>query len=164
MWRNDGTHLKKVTLGALCLFLLWTLLPARRGERADTPITNSSAKATPNTSPETRKNLYNTVPGKWRRALREVTQGRAEAYMWSHRIWISPCRWSQRKTLRANSEEDSHQIFRCFGIKVEIVNEELRVNQKSYGKLDKGVEIYVVKGRVFIGDQEAHPLAQLTSQ
>jgi hypothetical protein len=164
MFRNDETHLKKAALGALCLFLLWTLLSDRRVERATTPATNIPAKATPNATPETRKTLYNAMPGKWRRTLREVTQGRAVADMWSHRVWISPCRWSQRKTLRANSEEDSHQIFKCVGTKVEIVNEELRVNEKSYGKLSKGAEVWVGKGKVFVGDKEVQkevqPLAQ----
>lgn len=161
MFRSDETQLKKAALGALCLFLLWTMLSDRRVERATAPATSSPAKAIPNASPEKHKNLYNAVPGKWRRALREAAQGRAEAHMWSHRIWISPCRWSKRKTLRANSEEDSHQIFRCFGTKVEIVDEELRVNERSYGKLDKGVEVYVVKSKVFIGDKEAQPIAQV---
>ena len=161
MFRNDETHLKKAALGALCLFLLWTMLADRRVERGTTPATNIPAKATPSVTPETRKTLYNAMPGKWRRTLREAMHGRAEAHMWSHRIWISPCRWSKRKTLRANSEEDSHQIFRCFGTKVEIVDEELCVNEKSYGKLEKGAEVYVVKGKVFIGDKEAQPSARV---
>ncbi len=161
MFRNDEKHLKKVALSLLCLFLLWVMLQDNRVGQEATPTANNPAETTPHTLPKTNKTLSIAMPGKMRRTLREFVQGRAVADMWSHQVWISPCRWSQRKTLRANSEEDSHQIFRCSGVKVEIVNEELRVNEKSYGKLDKGVDVWVGNDKVFIGDKEVQPLAQI---
>jgi len=171
MFRNDEKHLKKVALGALCLLLLWATLRGRWVEHETTTATTAPAESTAalaespkHTANKVHKTLYEAVPGKLRRALREAVQGRAVADMWSHRVWISPCRWSQRKTLRANSEEDSHQIFRCSGVKVELVNEELRVNEKSYGKLSKGVDVWVGDDRVFIGGKEAQPLTQVAQK
>ena len=162
MLRKNGTRII-VALGAFCLLLLVALqyYQAKNKASPSTTTPTESAKLTANA---VHKTLYEAVPGKWRRTLREVAQGRAVAYMWSHRIWISPCRWSKRKTLRANTEEDSHQVFKCGGMKVEIVNEELRVNEKSYGKLSKGVDISVANGRVFIGYEEAQPLTQVARQ
>jgi hypothetical protein len=164
MFRNDEKHLKKMALGTFCLLLLWVALPGHRIEQAATPTTTAPAESTKSVANKVHKTLYTAVPGKARRTLRELIQGRAVADMWSHRIWVSPCHWSQRKTLRANTEEDSHQVFKCSGVKVEIVNEELRVNEKSYGKLSKGVEVGVVNGRVFIGDKEVQPITQVAQK
>jgi hypothetical protein len=96
--------------------------------------------------------------------LRELFWGREEAVIWGHQILIKPCRHAEKQTLGDNGPLDSHHVIRCGATKVEIVNEELRVNEKSYGKLAEKASVQVTDGKVFINDSEAQPAAQVAQK
>lgn len=96
--------------------------------------------------------------------LRELFFGREEAVIWGHQILIKPCRHAEKQTLNDNGPLDSHHVIRCGATKVEIVNEELRVNEKSYGKLAEKASVKVADGKVFINDSEVQPAAQVAQK
>lgn len=96
--------------------------------------------------------------------LRELFWGREEAVIWGHQIVIKPCRHAEKQTLGDNGPLDSHHVIRCGATKVEIFNEELRVNEKSYGKLAEKASVQVTDGKVFINGSEVQPGAQVAQK
>lgn len=96
--------------------------------------------------------------------LREVFFGEAKTGIWGHNILVVPCRRAERQTLRDNGPLDSHHVIRCGATKVEVVNEELRVNEKSYGKLAAEASVQVADSKVFINGGEMQPVAQVAQK
>jgi hypothetical protein len=96
--------------------------------------------------------------------LRELFFGREETVIWGHQILIKPCRNAEKQTLNDNAPLDSHHVIKCGATKVEIVNEELRVNEKSYGKLAEKAPVKVADGKVFINGSEMQPRAQVAQK
>ena len=96
-----------------------------------------------------------------RQKLREVIFGQEETLCWGHPILITPCRGAVKQTLSDNGPLDSHHVIKCGATKVEIINEELRVNEKSYGKLAAKAAVQVADGKVAINGSEVQPAAQV---
>lgn len=93
--------------------------------------------------------------------LREVFLGQEEAVIWGHQILVKSCRNVEKQTLRDNGPLDSHHVIKCGATKVEIVNEELRVNDKNYGKLAEKAPVQVTNDKVFISGSAVQPAAQV---
>ena len=93
--------------------------------------------------------------------LRELFLGQEETVIWGHQILVKPCRNAEKQTLNDHGALDSHHVIKCGATKVEIINEELRVNEKSYGKLTEKAPVQVTNGKVFIGGSEVQPAAQV---
>lgn len=92
--------------------------------------------------------------------LNTLVWKKADAVIDGHRVVISPCRGSYTKTVSDTPANRDH-TFACSddSIVVHIKNEELRINEKSYGTLKRGDNIAVRDGRVFINEKEAEALA-----
>ena len=85
---------------------------------------------------------------------------KAEEMINGHRVIIRPCRESYTRT-KLDGPTNSHHIFGCGEtVKVEIRNEELTVNGKSYGTLNSQDSIEVKSGKVFINKKEAVEVAK----
>lgn len=88
-----------------------------------------------------------------------LVRNKAEATIDSHQIVIKPCRNSYTRTIM-DTETNRHHVFGCGeGVKVEIKNEALTVNGKSYGTLGQGDSVEVKNDRVFINKKEAAAVA-----
>lgn len=86
--------------------------------------------------------------------LHNLVWNKADTFIDGHHIVISPCRNSYTKTIMDTPAERNH-IFGCGkDVAVQIKNEELIVNDKSYGTLGKGDSILVKNGKVFVNDKE----------
>ncbi|MBI1766195.1 MAG: hypothetical protein HYR56_32730 [Acidobacteria bacterium] len=96
--------------------------------------------------------------------LREVFFGQTETVIWGHHLSVASCRHAERQTLSDNGPLDSHHVIKCGATKVEIINEELRVNEKSYGKLAARVDVQVGDGEVFINGSKVQPAAQIAQK
>ena len=85
---------------------------------------------------------------------------KANAVIDGHLIIISPCRNSYTKTVSDTPTNRDH-TFACHdgSIVVHIKNEELSINDKSYGALKRGDTIAVRGGKVFINEKETEALA-----
>jgi hypothetical protein len=84
---------------------------------------------------------------------------KADAVIDGHRVVISPCRSSYTKTVSDTPTNRDH-IFGCgYAITVQIKNEELTVNAKSYGTLKRADTVVIKNGRVFINEKEAGAVA-----
>jgi hypothetical protein len=85
---------------------------------------------------------------------------KADAVIDGHRVVITPCRASYTKTISDTPANRDH-IFACHdnSIAVHIKNDEMSVNEKSYGTLKRGDRVAVRDGKVFINEKEAAALA-----
>jgi hypothetical protein len=85
---------------------------------------------------------------------------RADEFIDGHHVVISPCRGSYTKTI-SDTPTDRDHIFGCHDdrIKVQIKNEQLTVNGKSYGTLSRGDSVAVKNDKVFINSKEAGAVA-----
>lgn len=87
--------------------------------------------------------------------MNELVMNKSEVMMDGHRVVIRPCRESSLRTLK-DTPTNRHHVFSCGDqIKVEINNDHLTVNEKSYGTLGRGDSVEVNKGKVFINKKEA---------
>ena len=84
---------------------------------------------------------------------------KANAFIDGHHIAISPCRGSYTKI--SDTETNRDFIFNCNddSIRVQIKNEQLTVNDKSYGMLSSGDSVVVKNDKVFINSKEAGAVA-----
>jgi hypothetical protein len=91
--------------------------------------------------------------------VNEVVWNKAETMINGHRVTIRPCRDSYLST-KMDTPTNRHHIFACGKrIKVEIKNEELSVNGKSYGKLGSGDSVEVKNDKILINQKEAGTVA-----
>jgi hypothetical protein len=84
---------------------------------------------------------------------------KADAVIDGHRVVISPCRSSYTKTVSDTPTNRDHTFGCGSGITVQIKNEELTINAKSYGTLKRGDSVLVRNGSVFINEKEAGTIA-----
>lgn len=92
--------------------------------------------------------------------LHNLVWNKADTFIDGHHIVISPCRNSYTKTISDTPTNRNH-VFGCGeSIKVQIKNEDLTVNDKSYGMLGSGDSIVVKNGKVFINTKEAVEVAK----
>ncbi len=106
------------------------------------------------------RQVRHSVHGK----LSEIFFGKTDVVVWGHQISLTPCRNAAMQTLSDNSPLDSHHVIQCGATKVQVVNEELRVNEKSYGKLQKEASVRVADGKVAINGSEVQPVAQVAQK
>jgi hypothetical protein len=92
--------------------------------------------------------------------MHNLVWNKADAFIDGHHVVISPCRNSYTKTINDTPTERNH-MFGCANdtIKVEIKNEELKVNGKYYGVLGRGDTVIVKSDKVFINQKEAVEVA-----
>ena len=91
--------------------------------------------------------------------MKEVVLNRAVTTIDGHEVVIQPCRNSYSKTINDTPTERNH-MFGCGDkTKVELKNEELKVNGKYYGTLGRGDNIIVRHDKVFINQKEAVEVA-----
>lgn len=84
---------------------------------------------------------------------------KAETTIDGHRVVIRSCRNSYTRT-EYDAKENRRHIFGCANyVKVEIGNEELTVNGKSYGTLGRGDSVEVKGGKVLVNNKEAGAVA-----
>lgn len=87
-------------------------------------------------------------------SLETLVWNRAETTLDGHPLVIRQCRNSYQR-VESNTAEDRHYIFGCENnIKVDIRNDVLTVNGKSYGTLNKGDSIVIKNDKVFINGRE----------
>ncbi|MBD0373593.1 MAG: hypothetical protein ICV60_22355 [Pyrinomonadaceae bacterium] len=92
--------------------------------------------------------------------IHNMVWNKADATIDGHHIVISPCRNSYTRTIN-DTPTDRNHIFGCGNtIAVQIRNEELTVNDKKYGMLNRGDSIVVKSGHVYINTKEAVEVAQ----
>jgi hypothetical protein len=92
-------------------------------------------------------------------SMGEVVWNKAETTIDGHKVVIRPCRDSYRRT-KMDTETDSYHIFGCGEkVKIEIRNEMLTINGKSYGTLGRGDSVEVNREKVFINKKEAGAVA-----
>lgn len=92
-------------------------------------------------------------------SMNELVMNKAETTINGHQVVIRPCRDSYTRTLK-DTETNRHHVFGCGKhIKVEIRNEVLTVNDKSYGMLNSGDSIEVKNDKVLINKKEAVAVA-----
>jgi hypothetical protein len=92
-------------------------------------------------------------------SVNEMVWNKAETMIDGHRVVIRPCRDSYTRTQMDTKTDRSH-IFACGKrVKIEIKNEELAVNGKSYGRLGPGDSVEVKYDKVFINQKEAGTIA-----
>lgn len=91
--------------------------------------------------------------------MHTLVWNKAETVIDGHKVVIRSCRNSYTRT-ESDTKENSHHIFGCANyVKVEIRNEELTVNGKSYGMLGRGDSVEVKGDKVFINTKEAQVVA-----
>ena len=84
---------------------------------------------------------------------------KAEENIDGHQVVIKPCRNSYTRT-EADTPTNRQHVFGCGDrTKVEIRNDALTVNGKSYGTLTQGDSVEVKDDRVFINKKEAVAVA-----
>lgn len=84
---------------------------------------------------------------------------KAETTIDGHQVVIRPCRDSYTRT-ESDTKTNRQHVFGCGQrVKVEIRNEALTVNGKSYGMLGAGDAIEVKDEKVFINKKEAEAVA-----
>ena len=92
-------------------------------------------------------------------SMNEVVWNKAETTIDGHHVVIRPCRDSYQRT-ETDKKTNQHHVFACGDkVKVEIRNDELTINGKSYGKLGGGDSVEVNREKVFINKKEAGSLA-----
>lgn len=88
-----------------------------------------------------------------------VILGRVEAMVGSHVVIVTDCyRTSVPKPERLSDSAGTHVTYRfapCRDAEVLLHDENLTVNDKSYGHLARGDTILIDHGRVLINDHEA---------
>lgn len=84
---------------------------------------------------------------------------KAETTIDGHQVVIRPCRDSYTRT-ESDTPTNRQHVFGCGdSVKVEIRNEALTINGKSYGMLSRGDSVEVKHDKVFINSKEAGALA-----
>ena len=94
-----------------------------------------------------------------------LLEGRRSMLVWnegesrlrSHYVRVAPAGWLSG-SYQSSSEDGNHR-FACSVTTVEIKNEELTVNTKSYGRLKQGDSVMVDGDKVLINDQEVQQIA-----
>ena len=96
-------------------------------------------------------------------SYREALRGKHEDMVDSHLVTINkPCTLFTENTTRIETlPEQTKYQYACGETKVAIVlkDEELTVNEKSYGKLNKGDAIVFDHGKVLINSKEMQEIA-----
>ena len=94
--------------------------------------------------------------------LHTLAWNKAEQTLDGHKVVIKPCRDSYTETeIDTKTETGRYYIFGCGDkVKVEIRNEALTVNGKSYGMLGAGDSVEVKDGKVFINAKEVVEVAK----
>jgi hypothetical protein len=91
--------------------------------------------------------------------MHEVVWNKAETVIDGHRLAIRPCRDSYTRT-KMDTKTERYHVFACGDkVKIEIRNDELKVNGKSYGMLGSGDSVEVNREKVFINKKEAEAVA-----
>lgn len=91
--------------------------------------------------------------------LHTLVWNKAETVMDGHKVVIHACRNSYTRT-EIDTPTDRHHIFGCATyVKVDLHNDALTVNGKSYGTLSEGDSVEVKGDKVFINKKEAVALA-----
>lgn len=91
--------------------------------------------------------------------LHTLVWNKAETVIDGHKIVIHACRNSYTR-VEADTPTDRHQIFGCATyIEVDLHNDALTVNGKSYGTLSGGDSVEVKGEKVFINKKEAEAVA-----
>lgn len=95
-------------------------------------------------------------------SMHNAMLGVQETSVGEHRIKVTDC-YRTDKAQAATTTEPSgtivHRYEPCRDSKIEIRNEELTVNGKPYGKLNKGDAVVVDHGKVLINESERREVA-----
>ncbi|HEY0323756.1 MAG TPA: hypothetical protein VGC66_22580 [Pyrinomonadaceae bacterium] len=92
--------------------------------------------------------------------VHSLVWNKAEATIDGHQIVIRPCRNSYTRT-ESDTPTNRQHVFGCGDdVKVEIRNEALMVNGKSYGMLNRGDSVEVKHDKVFINAKESGTIAR----
>jgi hypothetical protein len=92
--------------------------------------------------------------------IHTLAWNRAEDTIDGHKVVIKPCRNSYTKTVM-DTKTNRYHIFACGDtVRVEIRNDALTVNDKSYGMLGAGDSVEVKDLKVFINTREAAEVAK----
>jgi hypothetical protein len=148
MIRKDQTSMMKAVFIGLSLLLAAALQACQQHKPEATH--NLITSPTPH-----------SVREKLREVAREVMLGQAENIIGGRKVTVTPCRNAKRTTLKDNAPLDSHHVIECGATKVEIINEELLVNEKSYGRLGEQTPVLVAHGKVLINGNEVQPVKQM---
>lgn len=85
----------------------------------------------------------------------QVSELGPNGYVGSHKVTASPsCVVKQTEIHRPSGGKDTYSSV-CGELRVDINDEELFVNGRAYGRLNKGDPVHVEHGRVFINSRPA---------
>ncbi|MFN2452853.1 MAG: hypothetical protein ABR577_01390 [Pyrinomonadaceae bacterium] len=95
-------------------------------------------------------------------SMKNSVLGRSWTYMGGHEVVIAPCYWPNTKTVESSDSRDLNATyqFSCGKTLVKIKNQELFVDDKSYGLLQKGDKVAVESGVLRINSDEVAKLAR----
>ena len=97
-------------------------------------------------------------------SYKEALRGKHEDLLDSHQVTINkPCSlFTENMTIIERHPEQTKYQYTCGKTDVRIVlkDEELTVNEKQYGRINKGDSIFFDKGRVLINSKEVHEVAR----
>jgi len=86
-------------------------------------------------------------------SVRVNTNSKSETDMGSHHVVVQPGSGFTSSS-STTAGDDAEYEFTCGDVTVAIRNEELIVNDKSYGMLNPGDDVLIDHGKVLVGGQE----------
>jgi len=95
-------------------------------------------------------------------SMQNALLGVQETSVGEHRIKVTDCYRTDKAQATTRTESPGtivHRYEPCRDAKIEIRNQELTVNGKPYGKLNKGDAVVVDHGKVLINESERREVA-----
>jgi len=86
-------------------------------------------------------------------SVRVNTNSKSETDMGSHHVVVQPGSAGTSSSSMVGGDRAEYE-FTCGDVTVAIRNEELFVNDKSYGMLNPGEDVLIDHGKVIVGGQE----------